>query len=359
MAELLVGTEGGLYSLERRAGTWCVSAQYLQGTEVNCVVLEPSGTALVASRMTGLFRLDLERDTITAVGAGVLPGVRCIAFSPSDADLIYVGTEPAGIFVSRDRGGTWQENAALADLRALRAWKYPGTVDPHIRNIIVDREDPNVLHAAVQIGGLLRSEDAGRHWVEVAAEIDPDVHAIMQHPTQPAVVFAVCGGGGAFPRTAAGLPPFPHGRPLYRSDDRGENWICISADLPYSYGVPIASVPGPSPVVLAGVARGTPPHWMSRPERADSALLLSEDDGTSWQVVMDGLPAPMTTMIEAIEVDVRRGLIFIGTGGDGSKYAAGDDPNQHIGELFCSRDARSGWERIPLPFPLIFTVNAI
>ncbi len=242
------------------------------------------GHGLSCSRTAGLFRLDVERQTVVPVGQDVLPGIRCITLSSADPDLIYVGTEPAAIFVSRDGGTTWQQNAALAALGELRSWGYPPPVKPHIRDIMIDRNDPNLLHAAVQIGGVVRSEDGGQSWVEVRSDVDPDVHTIVQHPVRSATIFAVCGGGGPWPPT--GPPVLPYGRPLYRSDDRGKNWTCISSDLEYSYGVPFAFGFGSTPVINRWARTRYAALLMQRPERADSALLFSEDNGISCELLL-------------------------------------------------------------------------
>jgi hypothetical protein len=292
---------------------------------------------------------------VTTLGAGKLPkAVRSIAISPADPDVIYAGTEPVGIFCSRDGGATWQEDAQVARLAKERNWQYPGTQAPHIRHILIDREDPRRIYASVQIGGLLRTEDGGAHWEDVTVDIDPDVHRVMQHPSDPQVLFAVCGGGGEYPHPTPEhrvRPPYPHGRPLYKSGDCGKTWTSISDDLPQSYGIPIVALGGTRPVLLAGVARGTPPRWPGRVEKADAALIMSEDEGSTWAPVSDGLPTPFLTMVEAIDVDVPRQRVYVGTSGDGREWMEGGDPAPCPGAVYYSREATREWTHIPLALP--------
>ena len=77
-------------------------------------------------------------------------------------------------------------------------------------------------YAAVEVGGVLRSDDGGETWrladgsngnpdLEGPPQpfIYPDVHSIFVHPLLPDLVYAPTGGG------------------FYRSTDGGKTWTCI------------------------------------------------------------------------------------------------------------------------------------
>jgi hypothetical protein len=103
MGDVLVGTSNGLFAVGEN-GSWRVKARYLEGRDIAQVARAgDAGRFLVAARGGGLTRLDLKSGTGDPLGAGVLPErVRCVAVAPSDPNTIFVGTEPVGIFVSRD-----------------------------------------------------------------------------------------------------------------------------------------------------------------------------------------------------------------------------------------------------------------
>ena len=244
-------------------------------------------------------------------------------------------------------------------MRELRKWQYPGSVKPHIRNIVIDREDPQRMFAAVQIGGVLRTEDGGAHWEDLTVDIDPDVHKIVQHPADPKVFFAVTGGGGEYPHPTPAhrvKPPYPHGRPLYKSTDRGKTWTSMSDDVPQSYGVPLAVRNGEPAMLLAGVAYGVPPRWAARADRAGAQVIVSGDDGASWTAVADGLPAPFRSMVETIEVDHRRGRVYVGTSGDGRDWEDGGDPAPCPGAIYYSHEVTRGWAQVPLALPEVLAL---
>lgn len=358
MADLLVGTSDGLFAVSENGG-WKVNARYLEGSDISQIARagDPQ-TFLVASRGGGLARLDMKSGKAEKLGAGVLPDrIRCVAVSPADANTIFVGTEPVGMFVSRDRGKTWSECTEVARMAERLKWGYPvPSVPPHIRDIVIDSSNPNRMFAAVQVGAVIISEDGGKTWRDTTGQLDADVHSVIQDPGDPSVVYACAGGGDTL--TMATLdqypPPLPAGRPIYRSSDSGKTWECISLDFKRTYGVSLRVHPNDPKQLLAAVARGIPPFWGKRPERADAVVVVSRDRGKTWSQATDGLPDHFALMVEAIEISSGpRPRAFIGTGGEGMKVAGGP-----TGEVYVSDDAERGWRRIPIDFPSIATLTA-
>lgn len=354
MVTLAVGTDAGFFLLEESAGTWTIKAQCLDGVEVLGLAKEPDGNILAASRGAGLNRIDSRTGALERIGGGALPAMlHAVTISPHNPRCIYVGTEPAGIYASHDGGAHFEVVPFVAQLNVDRHWTYPiPTIGTHIRDIVVDADDPDRLYAAVQVGGLIRSEDAGRSWAVVDDALDPDVHAILQHPVRHELIYAVCGGGGG----DSGDPAHRSGRPIYRSVDRGNTWECVSHGFTRTYGAPIGIVPGPRPVLLAGVARGIPPSWRKRPERADAAVVVSEDDGQTWQSATESLGS-QAKMFEAIAVaSSDRNRVFIGTGID---VAAPQSDAQRTGEILHAPNLHGPWTQLPLALPGIAAMTCI
>ncbi len=358
MSNLLVGTSDGLLAVAEN-GQWQVAGHYLKGHDITQVARtgDPQ-TFLVASRGGGLMRLNVKSGAVEQLGVGVLPErIRCVAVAPSDHNTIFVGTEPVGIFVSRDGGETWSECAEVARMAQRLNWGYPvPSVPPHIRDIVIDRANPNRLFVAVQVGAVIISEDGGKTWRDTGGQMDADVHSVIQDPNDPSVVYACAGGGGSL--TMATLdqypPPLPEGRPIYRSSDSGRTWKCISLDFERTYGVSLRVHPRDSTLLLAAVGRGIPPFWGKRPERADAVVVVSRDSGKTWSQPAEGLPNHFSLMVEAIEIGPGpRHRAFIGTGGEGMKVAGGPK-----GEIYVSDEVERSWRRIPIDFPSIATLMA-
>lgn len=359
MVDLLVGTSDGVLALSEN-GDWRVAARYLDKNEISQIArTRDPQIFFVASRGGGLARLDVKSGTAERLGADMLPNkIRCVAVSPADANTIFVGAEPVGVFVSRDGGKSWTESKEVARMAAQLKWGYPvPTVPPHIRDIVIDRANPQRVIAAVQVGAIIISEDGGNTWRHVAGQLDQDVHGLTQDPANAATLYACAGGGGALDMKTLDQypPPLPEGRPIYRSTDSGKSWQCISLDFQRTYGVSLRVNPRDPAQLLSAVARGIPPFWGKRPERADAAVVVSRDRGKTWSQVTEGLPERFALMVEAIEIAPgARNRAFIGTGGEGMKMAGDAKP-----ELYVSDALDRGWRRIPLDFAPIACLAAI
>lgn len=363
MPQALIGTENGVYALVVPAGDWQIGSAFLPDAQVSALARENSTTVFAATIGAGLYRIDVERGECVPVGAGTLPQrLRGVTVSPCDSKTIFVACEPAAIWMSSDGGETWAENAALKELAELRRWKYPvPSVPSHVRHVMVSWDDPRYVYAAIQVGGILRSEDGGSSWSEVLAGIDPDVHSLFQHPTEPETMYAISGGGGPLGDDRPDPLPLPMGRPLYRSRDRGLTWECISAPFERTYGIWMAGAATVPPLLVAGIGRDQPPFWRKRPTQADAVVVVSRDDGTTWERSGGGLPEHFATMVEAVEVDRQRGnRVLIGTGGTRRRDANGQViVGGTESAVYVSEDLTQGWTRVPIELPGITTIVAL
>jgi photosystem II stability/assembly factor-like uncharacterized protein len=82
---------------------------------------------------------ELPRDNITA-----------IVFDPEDPDVVYVGTQHAGVYKTIDRGQSWLP----AQLGLGRA---------SVTSLLIDPQDPQVLFALTDSGGY-QTMDGGQNW---------------------------------------------------------------------------------------------------------------------------------------------------------------------------------------------------
>jgi hypothetical protein len=94
------------------------------------------------------------------------PGkVRCLTIDPVDTDTLYAGTEPIDFFVSRDGAKSWDCLDSVWDIPFVASVTYPvATVEPHVRDIVVDPNDPKIMYVALQVGYILKTTDSGKNW---------------------------------------------------------------------------------------------------------------------------------------------------------------------------------------------------
>lgn len=216
-----------------------------------------------------------------------------MVFHPSDPRTIYMATERAGLWRSRDGGVTAEPaNKGFVNRKVLNITSAGGRL---FLNTIQDGND----------GGVFRSADAGATWELVANASrvgDNHLHHLAGHPTDPAVLFAA------------------NERRLYQTADGGKSWK--SLPLPAAGGmlrISALAVTGSNRgfSVLLGTDRGLwrtgnagaswtlvgvtkaekMPRVLSLVQagarivvRTSSTLYVSEDSGQSWRPVALLLP---------------------------------------------------------------------
>src|SRR5581483_1390979 len=232
----------------------------------------------------------------------------CLAVDPVDPRHVYLGTEHSGIFESRDGGATWRRpdpnvpRLSTFAMLALPGQVLVGTVPAELyarddagwhereevrrgvggavfppspelgsrtRYLAVDPKVPSRLYAAIEVGGLLISDDGGLTWRAADDSLgDPDVHQILACTHDPELLVAACGES------------------IYRSEDRGATWQDVTPPGGRTYGM--AAAEDGEGVVYVGLARGRPNTWLG-PERADGAIVRSARGGSGWETVVEGL----------------------------------------------------------------------
>jgi photosystem II stability/assembly factor-like uncharacterized protein len=213
--------------------------------------------------------------------AGRLASIGAIAVSPSNPDVIYVGTGESapredasfgdGIWKSSDGGSTWA-HLGLEDTQ-------------HVARIVIDPHNPDLVLVAAQghiygpseQRGVFRSTDGGRTWAKVlykdavsgAIELAPD-------PDNPATVFAALWQVQRQPwRLESGGP----GSGLYKSTDEGATWTPVTG-----HGLPETLV-GKIGVSVAGGTGGRRVYALV--EAAHGGVYRSDDGGATWTQTTD------------------------------------------------------------------------
>ena len=216
---LLLATERGVVIGDRDQAGWREIRRGLTDQRVTSIIAR-EGVILAGTR-TGVFRSDDEGRTWWAASSGLThQHVRWLAFHPDISDREFAGTEPAGVFVSHDGAQTWRPCSEVAQLRDRHRWMLPYSPEAGCVRGFAFHGDR--AYAAVEVGGVLRSDDGGETWrlaegSDGNPDLDgpleplvyPDVHSINVHPSSPDRVFAPTGGG------------------FYRSIDGGRTWALL------------------------------------------------------------------------------------------------------------------------------------
>ncbi len=253
-------------------------------------------------------------------GAGVaLERIWTVVCGEEDGTL-YCGADPGVLFRSDDDGTTWTLNRGLWEHPTRPLWQ-PGGGGMCLHSIATWPGDPDRLAVAMSATGVWLSEDRGQTWERgnagLAANYVPDdtppdavplcVHRLHRAPTRPQRLYLQFHGG------------------VYRSDDAGRTWADIADGLPSDFGFPLVLDPVDADcayvIPLAADTDRVTPDGMVR-------VYVTRDAGATWNALGDGLPqqdAYLTILREAFdrtggEADVE--LYFGATNGD--VFGSGD-----------------------------------
>jgi photosystem II stability/assembly factor-like uncharacterized protein len=181
---------------------------------------------------------------------------RSVRVSPEHQ--LYIGTEPARMLVSGDRGQSWSEYESLRHVVKHHDFPAPaGHKSPYVSGFAFPREG---LLVAIGGGGTWFTRDEGKSWLRRGEGLDPTVHVVHEHPEERDRLFATADSG------------------FYRSEDAGFSWLQSLGGLDRSWGCGFAVVPAAPDRIVLSVARRAPGQ--------DGALFRSANGGVTWNRLM-------------------------------------------------------------------------
>jgi photosystem II stability/assembly factor-like uncharacterized protein len=319
MTKLILATENGLVICDRDGSNWREATRGLTGQHVTSVIAREG--VILAGTKHGIFRSsDGGYSWVEASNGLTAPHVRWMAFHPDVSDFELVGTEPADVFISHDGGEFWRECPEIPKLRDKFKWSLP--YSPEAGCVRGFAFHGSRIYAAVEVGGVLYSENSGDTWQLVDGSdgnpnlegppgplVYPDVHSLEVHPSSTDLVYAPTGGG------------------FYRSQDGGRSW-----KLYYDcYCRAVWVDPLDSEHMILGPADNVD---------ANGRIEESRDGGKSWSPASNGLTVPW-----------RRGMVE-------RFFQAGDKLFAVLsnGQLLSAALSRLTWQSI---LPEIKKINSI
>jgi photosystem II stability/assembly factor-like uncharacterized protein len=198
-----------------------------------------------------------------------------LAVSAADG-AVYAGTEPSRLFRSADRGESWNELDALLELPSQPSWSFPPRPwTSHVRWIAPSPHDPALLLVGIELGGLMRSSDAGQSWQDHRSGAQRDVHSLAWHPHTQGRAYEAGGGGAAF------------------STDAGESWQPADEGLDRHYAWSVTVDPRDPDCWYVSASTGPyAAHGRGDPQ----ARIYRRRDGEAWSPLAGGLPEPLPAM---------------------------------------------------------------
>jgi len=196
-----------------------------------------------------------------------------LRIGPSDGTL-YAGTEPSRLFVLRD-GAEWTELEALQDIPSRERWSFPPRPwTHHVRWIAPDPHRPERLLVAIELGGVMLSDDGGESFSDHRPGAKRDAHSIAWHPLAEGRAYQAAGDGAAW------------------SADGGRSWSALEAGRELRYCWALAADPDDPDCWYVSAAPG--PREAHSGDRAHGVLYRW--DGDAWRE----MPVPSESMPYAL-----------------------------------------------------------
>lgn len=192
---------GGLHSSRNGGETWERHLFGSTGVYVWTAAVDPAtGAVWAGTRGEGLWKSGDDGETFQRAASPALPQVRTIVFDETSPGRVFVGGN-AGLFRSLDGGETFSKVAA------------PNTI-----SVSIDPGKPDVVWAATQAAGVLKSVDGGTTFV-------PKNAGLASLRMSRAGVVAID------PTNGSRLWVSTEGAGVFASEDAGETWSAYSDGL--------------------------------------------------------------------------------------------------------------------------------
>ncbi|MFN3860445.1 MAG: WD40/YVTN/BNR-like repeat-containing protein [Roseateles sp.] len=346
-------TRKGLFELRRRGGAWQVQRLSFVADPVTMLLPPDAAGRMLAGLNLGHFGAKLQASDDAGrswreVAAPSFPPQPEGAEGPAwtleqvfalerAGDAIWCGSIPGGLFVSRDRGESWQLSEPLWRDPRREQWMGGGNPNPALHSICPHPARPDELLIGVSCGGAWRTTDGGKTWAlrakgmradfmppELADdENSQDPHLIARCRDQPDVLWC------------------QHHCGIFRSTDNGATWVELQAQ-PSSFGFAVAAHPHDG-----DTAWFAPAVKDERRIPVDAALCVTRtrDGGRTFEALRAGLPQQ-----HCYDLIYRHGL-------------AVDDSGEQLlmgstsGGLWTSADAGDSWQALPARLPPIYAVR--
>src|SRR5579872_3931986 len=235
---------------------------------------------------------------------------------------LYAGVSEAGLFVSRDRGQSWQPVDGFNEQPSRTTWA-PGFGGLGAHTILSDAKNPNRMWVGVSAAGFFRTDDGGKTWQPKNKGVNPAVdsapastgqcvHSVTHDPNNASVMFR------------------QEHRGVHRSTDGGDTWHVIEDGLPVtelsdghhcSFGFPSVMDLKSGQVFVVPLDGDN-----FRFPRDGKLAVYRTGDGAHWRPLTNGLPANCFTAVlrGAMSADqLDPGGVYFGTA-SGAIYGSAD-----------------------------------
>lgn len=272
--------------------------------------IEPSTYQELNYRMIGPFRASR-----TVGGVGI----------PSQPNVFFIGVNNGGVWKTDDFGRTWNpifDDAPTGSVGDL-------AVSPTNPDIIYVGSGEGLHRPDLGVGdGIFKSENGGKTWRHIGLPDVQQVGRLIIHPTNPDIVFVAGLGHPYGPNEERGV---------FRTTNGGQSWEKVLYIDQNTGAIQVEFDPTDPNVLYADMWEHREGPWENaRFSGTNSGLYKSEDGGSTWRQLTEGLPT----------ADEGLGRIGVGIAQSNSDIIYATVDAQNKGGIYKSEDAGESWSLI-------------
>lgn len=236
-----------------------------QSSQAAVHLVEPSLFSAMRWRQVGPFR-----------GGRVL----AVTGVPGEPSVFYFGAASGGVWKSTDAGANWQPIFDSTDIASIGSI----AVSPSDHNIIYVGTGEACIRGNISYGdGVYKSLDGGRTWKNVGLRDTRHIGAVIVDPKNPNIVF-VAALGHAYGQNEE--------RGVFRSQDGGATWQKVLYKDNKTGAIDVVFDPNNSNTIFASLWEVYRTPWSLNSGGSGSGLYKSTDGGSTWrQLEGHGLPS--------------------------------------------------------------------
>ena len=309
---IYVGAEAsGLYRKEAGDDGWeNLTRGMAPAAQVRALAVHPEDPAVIfAGTQRGVYRSVDRGDNWERMNMTEGRIVWSLKFHPTNAKIMFLGTEGSEVYKSEDGGENWHYLSTVGSPDAVQM-----AFATRILGIGIEASDPNNMYAALEVGGAARSTDGGKTWKVVNSKFDGDVDLMDLH----GVAVGASDSGAVFISNRTGV---------WRTRDRGETWEDLNfgkiSEIKYSRGVQAAPDDPNTLYACVGLNFGS----------EEGGVMRTSDLGQTWERFDKGISAKSTTFGVAINAQAPDQVYFC----------------TRKGQVFGTHDGGSTWKEHVLP----------
>jgi len=242
-----------------------------------------------------------------------------------DPRRMLAGASPIDVYRSEDSGASWRK---LATPQISTHCKGPFA--SRVMRLAQNPRKPDEIYAALEINGVMRSEDGGETWADCSAGLIK----LSELPHLSSKIVSDTTAEGMLDGHAVTINPAQPDSPivalrmgLFRTTDQGKTWqdMEMKRFSPVTYGRDVKASAAEPNTLYAALSVAAASH--------DGGLYRSQDGGQSWKR-FDKVQVHGTIMsIGLHQTDPNH--VYIGA--------------RYDGEVFGTQDGGKNWQAMPLP----------